>query len=719
MKALIRGEDVSSAFDAGRATIRAEETERRINNPTSNFDSIVNVPQLLARNEALSVADFSDHVIKAPPPLNSFDMKASYMDRGFVGRRGQIRQTLKIIEDRENFIVFKGPGGIGKSTLSTRIVADLSRHGCGIIDFASEVNPPAILEKLSNILKELDADKAKVLEQGQAEPDEKLRLLLGALCSIKPRWVILFDNFEDNVDEENERVASPELQGFLLQMKKTVKGTDVTVMFSTRYRIEDFKENEIEVRDFSPVEFRKKLAFTRALKFIDTDSLGRMRDTYGRNPRALELLDSLAWCEYKEEGCSWQDIQENLLPELIKQIDQGDGKDAFSPLLLGRLFRFLTKSQVALLKAVAVYFEPVPENALQTQDVAIRKPDRDRLVGLSLLEYRQSAETQLYMHRLTATYLLDVENGYVEQTERHELHLQAAQWWKTRLKETEAVDEAISARRHYLEAQEWDKAAELALGLESVLSRWGYMQFAMSLNVETLQMPISDKNRAETLSRLGNSIHSTGQPGEALKFYEQSLSLYRELKNKSGVANQLGNIGTVFMNTGKPQEALEIFQQSLAFHMELGNKQNEARSLGNIGNVYMQTGKPLKALESYEQTLTLLRELGDRLGEANQLGNIGLVYLDTGKPQEALETHQAALKINEDIEHKLGQAQDISNIGLVYMTTDMHREALENFEYALELHRELGNKQGEAIALGNIGIVNMEYPNHRPPCPLG
>jgi tetratricopeptide (TPR) repeat protein len=133
-----------------------------------------------------------------------------------------------------------------------------------------------------------------------------------------------------------------------------------------------------------------------------------------------------------------------------------------------------------------------------------------------------------------------------------------------------------------------------------------------------------------------------------------------------GQANTLSNIGSiyrhqsrVYRDQGKLGEALKFFQQALALFREIGYRQGEAGTLHEIGNVYADQGKLGEALKFFQQALALFREIGYRQGEAIALYSIGIVYRDQGNFEKALEKVKQAHALYQNIGR---QAQEFAKI---------------------------------------------------------
>lgn len=213
------------------------------------------------------------------------------------------------------------------------------------------------------------------------------------------------------------------------------------------------------------------------------------------------------------------------------------------------------------------------------------------------------------------------------------------------------------------------------------------------------------RGEAAALNNIGNVYASTGNYSEALKVYEESLKIAKDIGDKVEEARALNNIGEVYRLTGKYREAFEAFETSLKIERESGNKAGEAETLNNIANVYNLKGEYEEALAVYEMSLKIAKEIGDRAGEAIALGNIGVVYESTGKYSQALEAYEASLTIKRELGDKLGQALTLNNIGIVYQFTGRYREALGKYEESLRIAREIGNKVAESMAVSNLGAI--------------
>lgn len=220
-------------------------------------------------------------------------------------------------------------------------------------------------------------------------------------------------------------------------------------------------------------------------------------------------------------------------------------------------------------------------------------------------------------------------------------------------------------------------------------------------------------SEAATLNNIGNVYSNLRQPQPALDFYQQSLTLTRELGLRNEEATNLSSIGRIYAEIRQSQQALTYLQQALVIIREIGNQSLEANTLNSIGFVYNNIGQSQQALTYYQQALAVIKELGDRPLESASLNNLGLLYSNIGQPQQALTYLQQSLAIirelgnspEEKLRYRSREAVTLNNIGLVYGRTGQLQQALNYYQQSLVIMRELGDRSSEATSLNNIGLV--------------
>jgi hypothetical protein len=177
--ALCEKKTVKQAFEKGKEAIITGEQERLQEIPGWDFVNEHEIPQLLTADENVTVDNFSPHRIAAPGrPESHHFLGARYLERGFIGRRGVLRDISRNIENKQGAVVLKGPGGIGKSTLTTRTAANLRRNRYDFILVRGETTIETILEAICEKAAETGVEGAREVYDANRETNKKLSWFL-------------------------------------------------------------------------------------------------------------------------------------------------------------------------------------------------------------------------------------------------------------------------------------------------------------------------------------------------------------------------------------------------------------------------------------------------------------------------------------------------------------------------------------------------------------
>ncbi|NEQ77341.1 MAG: CHAT domain-containing protein [Okeania sp. SIO2C9] len=220
----------------------------------------------------------------------------------------------------------------------------------------------------------------------------------------------------------------------------------------------------------------------------------------------------------------------------------------------------------------------------------------------------------------------------------------------------------------------------------------------------TIYQEIKDRQgEAISLGNLGIAYDSLGQSERAIEFFQQSLAIARETKYRQGEANSLGCLGNAYNSLGQYEQAIDFYQQSVAIKREIKDRQGEANSLNDLGFAYVSLGQSERAIEFHQQSLAIAREIKYLQGEANSLGCLGIVYFFLGQYERAIEFQQQYLAIAREIKDRQEETYSLVNLGSAYHSLGQYERAIEFFQQSLAIAREIKDRQGEAYSLGNLG----------------
>lgn len=206
--------------------------------------------------------------------------------------------------------------------------------------------------------------------------------------------------------------------------------------------------------------------------------------------------------------------------------------------------------------------------------------------------------------QLARTFIKDNSPATTEQ----DLVLAASNWFE-------------QERTHLIGAVEWahqaqarDVVVSLTGNLVNFLNSHGYWsdwerthRLALeAIRTQSEPSPALRQQETQTWSSLGNAYSQQRHWEKARECYEQSLTISRELGNRSDLAKALGNLGNVYAQQQEWEQAKECYDQSLETFRELDDPYSEGQTLANMGILYLQQGDEEKAIALWQNALTKL-----------------------------------------------------------------------------------------------------------------
>jgi predicted ATPase/DNA-binding SARP family transcriptional activator/Tfp pilus assembly protein PilF len=287
------------------------------------------------------------------------------------------------------------------------------------------------------------------------------------------------------------------------------------------------------------------------------------------------------------------------------------------------------------------------------------------------------------------------------------------------LQRTEAVSRVERLEREHdnlRAAMEWfveqrDVAAALRLGtlLAPFWATRGYWREGSERLEEALALPSAQARtvaRAEALVEVGNLAREQGKYGAARRFHGESLSIYRELGDRPGIALALHCLGTVAYVSGEYDAAHRLHEESLALQRELGDRYGIALSHRNLGQVAHRQGNLAIARSHLEESLAIVRALDRWPDTATLLQHLGRLAVTQGEYETAEARLQESLAKSREMGAKQGICGSLVGLGDVAVARAEHGAARSFYEESLEIARELGDRSSIAWSSRALGTVD-------------
>ena len=207
------------------------------------------------------------------------------------------------------------------------------------------------------------------------------------------------------------------------------------------------------------------------------------------------------------------------------------------------------------------------------------------------------------------------------------------------------------------------------------------------------------KERARVSHFLGALATAQGDYPAAEYFLEQSLSLYEEIGDQSGIAASWNALAILARDRGDYSSAESNFERSLACWRLLSDRLATARCLHNLANVVKVRGDYPRARWALSEATDIFHQLGDLHGASWSINQEGDIAHAQGDMVAARALYQCALLAFREVGDQWGSARSLTDLASIDCEQGDHLAAHAAYREALEIFAGLGHRRGSARAL--------------------
>jgi predicted ATPase/DNA-binding CsgD family transcriptional regulator len=246
--------------------------------------------------------------------------------------------------------------------------------------------------------------------------------------------------------------------------------------------------------------------------------------------------------------------------------------------------------------------------------------------------------------------------------------------------------------------------AEMALRLSATLVRYwgvrGYQYEARQWLVQALNMRENTSLHvvANALSGAGWLAIEFGDYARAVALCRESLILYQELGDIRGIALAYHRLGGAYSRIDDT-EARSVLEKSVSLYREIDDKGGLAYSLMSLGTINLTRKEYALAHFQLGEGLELSRALGIKEGTAWSLLMLALLFLTEEQLSNVSSLLEESLTLFKEIRNKQGWARTLLLMGELMSRQGKYAEARSLLEESLILLKEVGSRQFIAQAL--------------------
>ena len=208
--------------------------------------------------------------------------------------------------------------------------------------------------------------------------------------------------------------------------------------------------------------------------------------------------------------------------------------------------------------------------------------------------------------------------------------------------------------------------ARIQMRYGDLISSLGYLYKGRELirtSLAVFDICDSQKDKAYALYFLGQSTYKWK---ETRAYYEQALTIFKNIGDRRGEALCLGGLSEVAISTSGFEKNIQLCQESLKIFQELGNDRWIATLLDWLGYAYWLVGDYETAKTYHQKSPAIHKEIGNRRAEANALNLLAIDLAGLHDFEQGLQLLQETLAINREIGSAIYINVTLTNLAEVF-----------------------------------------------------
>lgn len=207
---------------------------------------------------------------------------------------------------------------------------------------------------------------------------------------------------------------------------------------------------------------------------------------------------------------------------------------------------------------------------------------------------------------------------------------------------------------------------------------------------------------------LGNCYSVREDTPSALKYYQNALSISKEINDLRGLINNNRNLGLMYFSDYSKSQG--YYLRALKFAREMKSPHDIGLVYNDLGNLSRQFFDYPQALSYYNKGITAFRKTKDWITMATAHGNTGAIFLILGDTTKAIAHLRQELALARKSGNKGMTANALSDIAAYYTevavhSTDPKRKSALLEEAVSYLHQAIDISR----ALNDVVILVKEY----------
>ncbi|MFC1549305.1 tetratricopeptide repeat protein [Nitrospirota bacterium] len=570
----------------------------------------------------------------------------------FHGRSEELKELREaFLEKGSRAVAIYGEAGIGKTSLAVKLAESLPEEFdyCYSFECRGGIKAEEVVFRLCQFLDYHDIGSFQNIILSPIPLELKTEFLSKFLSRTK--LLLIFDDLDTSIAPEHGQlsIADPALKDFLSSLIRQC-GEGARFMFTSTSRF------ELPVEDMSHIE------------------LGPLEGNSPHETRLRAFID--------KRGLAADKADSHLLTAVIDSLEEST-KEA-----LKKLSPF----------EKAVPLIAITDNPDETADLM-----ESGLAG----GFAAGGQDMIVMHSLAREHMRTA----LPKSEWKELIHKAAAFREAYGRDNGIIWHMIYAHDLYVEAMDFEKAAEIASFVSPTLLGWGQIGLAYEMNMTSVGS-VEGALKARALYTAGSIEVGRSEYEKAMKTLHESLSIFESLSDEAGVSDALIQIATIHNNRGDLDEAVDLYERALILKEARRDMDNVSLILNRLAQIYQDRGQEEKALETYKRSADQASGSGVGNSELMALEKMGGLHASRGEIEEAIVAYEKGMDILEPLKDPSAMTRALNRLGGLYFKKGEAGKALEHLKRSLKYSEITRSKELSAINLLEMGRVYFELKDY-------
>jgi tetratricopeptide (TPR) repeat protein len=219
--------------------------------------------------------------------------------------------------------------------------------------------------------------------------------------------------------------------------------------------------------------------------------------------------------------------------------------------------------------------------------------------------------------------------------------------------------------------------------------------------------------RAKALCGLTRLYLSLGDNANAKHAAKESITLYRQSQDRTGLAFALIVLAYPLEFLGEREQAEAALQESYSIGRAEGDTYIVCRALNRLGHVIVDLYNDLDLAQRYvEESLRLAKDAGLRSQQAQAFEILGFIATRRNHPEAARNYLIESVRAYEEIGASFNVILEKSNLAHLERSLGNHEEALEYYRETIAAFRDMGQTGAVSHQLECFGFIVLAQSEH-------